>query len=123
MKVYKCRVTGLVGANGEELPPVEVLETSRATAKWEACRLADGATWNEDTDVEILESVEINIPAIRAKFEEQFPGLPAGGFYNPTVEDVDGNQIRFRCFYNDFDNEEDAWHWTYDRATGEFYSG
>lgn len=122
MKVYKCRVSGLVDENGNELPSATVVESGRTTAKMEACALF-GAFWNEDTQVEILESMEIDISLIRAKFEEQFPHLPNGGFYNPTVEDFDDGRVVFRCFYNDFDNEEDAWHWTYDQATGEFYSG
>lgn len=53
-------------------------------------------------------------------FERQF-NLPVGGFYNPTVVYADRNEIEFRCFYDNFDNDEDSWTWYYDLKTKEFY--
>lgn len=45
-----------------------------------------------------------------------------GGFFNPTVEDEDAQEITFRCFYHGYDNEDDSWHFTLDRQTGRFDS-
>lgn len=55
-------------------------------------------------------------------FIKQYGELCTGGFENPTVEHDDGNDILFRCFYNGYDNEEDAWHYGFNRKTGEFYA-
>jgi hypothetical protein len=64
----------------------------------------------------------LEITALAEKFNEQFPNYPAGGFYNPTVESEDDTHIEFRCLYNNYDNEEDSWRWTYNKKTGKFFS-
>lgn len=56
------------------------------------------------------------------KFEEQFPDLTVGGFYNPTIEADDGKIISFRCHYDGYGNVKDSWHWDYNRQTGVFSS-
>lgn len=55
-KVYRCRVTGLVGDNGDELPEQCVVAVNRATAKVMAAVEA-GGYWTEETDCEILEVI------------------------------------------------------------------
>jgi hypothetical protein len=62
------------------------------------------------------------ITVLAEKFKEQFPNLPVGGFYNPTVESEDDTHIAFRCYYDNYDNEENSWRWTYDKGTGKFFS-
>lgn len=64
-----------------------------------------------------------DLEELKKVFISQFGELPTGGFINPTIESVtdDGNEIEFRCFYDNFDNEDDAWHYTYNRSTGQFY--
>ena len=58
-KWYRCQVTGLVDDNHNPLPPVEIIAPGRSTAKVMAAMSVGGA-WTDDTDVEILETVEIN---------------------------------------------------------------
>jgi hypothetical protein len=57
-KWYRCRVTGLVNDTGDTLPPVEITAPGRSTAKLMAAMSVGGA-WTDDTDVEILETVEV----------------------------------------------------------------
>lgn len=55
-------------------------------------------------------------------FIEQYGDLPTGGFLNPTVEHDDGKDILFRCHYDNYDTEEDAWHYGFNISTGRFYT-
>jgi hypothetical protein len=53
-------------------------------------------------------------------FEEQFGDLPVGGWLNPTFEHESHGDLIFRCYYDNFDNEEDSWHYSYDVRTKQF---
>ena len=57
-KWYRCRVTGLIDDNHRDLAPVEIIAPGRSTAKVMAA-MQVGGYWTEDTDVEILETVEV----------------------------------------------------------------
>lgn len=54
-------------------------------------------------------------------FDEQYGNLPVGGFLNPTIESDDGNGVLFRCYYENYDNEDDSWHYGYCRKSRLFY--
>lgn len=53
-------------------------------------------------------------------FFQQFGELPCGGFINATIEDETADDILFRCHYNNFDNEDDSWHYNFCKLTGNF---
>lgn len=54
------------------------------------------------------------------EFERQFPDLPTGGFYNPRlIEEYDSYMV-FRCHYNNFDNDDDAWTWYWNKEDKTF---
>lgn len=56
------------------------------------------------------------------EFERQFPGLVTGGFYNPQLIVEGGSTQEFRCHYNDFDNDDDAWTWYWNKEDKVFFS-
>jgi len=58
-------------------------------------------------------------------FNEQFPDLDIGGFYNPIVKFVGENgDIEFACNYDGYDqfDEELGWTWFFDHHTRLFYN-
>ena len=55
-------------------------------------------------------------------FAAQFPHLSVGGFYNPRVVSVSGEDIEFFCHYDNYDNAQDGWAWFYDTDTQRFYN-
>ena len=60
------------------------------------------------------------IDLVTLLFNRQHGNLPTGGFCNPVVEYEDERSIIFRCHYDNYDNEEDSWHWELVKSTGEF---
>jgi hypothetical protein len=62
-----------------------------------------------------------DLEGLEELFAEQYGDLACGGFLNPTVESDDGVDILFRCFYDNFDNEDDSWHYGYCRKSRQFY--
>ena len=63
--------------------------------------------------------MKTTIEELEALFDEQFGDLPTGGFLNPTVETETDSEIIIRCYYNNFDNDEDCWRYSYDKNTKE----
>lgn len=57
-KAYRCKVTGLVDDGGNELPEQVVVAVNRSMAKVVAAKKV-GGYWTEDTDCEIIETVEV----------------------------------------------------------------
>ncbi len=55
-------------------------------------------------------------------FDRQFPDLAIGEFLNPTFVSKHCGQVEFRCYYDNYDNEEDSWTWYWDEAAGQFYN-
>lgn len=67
--------------------------------------------------------VMLDLGILESLFIEQYGDRCTGGFVNPTVESDNGNDILFRCYYNNYDNDEDdVWFYGFDRKTGEFYA-
>jgi hypothetical protein len=60
--------------------------------------------------------------AIEAEFYRQraLVHSDTSEFLNPTIESISEAGIVFRCYCDGCDNEEDSWHFTLDRKTGEF---
>jgi len=54
-------------------------------------------------------------------FAAQYGELPCGGWLNPTFDHMEGDNPIFRCYYNNFDNEEDCWYYGYDPATKDIW--
>ncbi len=61
-------------------------------------------------------------------FDEQFPNLPVGGFYNPVVKCVNQNGVvEFVCNYDgydqfaDDDDYDDGWTWSFNPQTRTFF--
>lgn len=65
---------------------------------------------------------KLNFDELEKIFRSQYGDLPTGGFINPTVESDDGDEIIFKCFYDNHDNENDSWHYGYSRSTNQFYT-
>ena len=55
-------------------------------------------------------------------FDRQFPALPTGEFLNPQLVCETADFLEFRCFYDNYDNEDDEWTWYYDKKSGKFYN-
>lgn len=54
-------------------------------------------------------------------FEKQYGDLPVGGFLNPVIVEENGSDIIFRCNYDNFELDEDVWHYGFDLKTRQFY--
>jgi hypothetical protein len=63
-----------------------------------------------------------DMDTLAAMFDRQFPDVPTGGFLNPTFVSEHRGHVEFRCFYDNYDNEDDSWTWYWDSKTGEFYN-
>lgn len=66
--------------------------------------------------------LETNRDELNRMFNEQYPNLPNGGFYNPRVQNVSNGVIELFCYYDGYDNEDDGWTWFFDTAAGRFYN-
>lgn len=68
--------------------------------------------------------LESDWETVEKEFYEQMSPVmkDIGGFFNPTTESVNENTISFRCFYNNFDNEDEIWYWHINKKTGEIYN-
>lgn len=55
-------------------------------------------------------------------FEEQYGDLPVGGFLNPEIVAENDRRIVFRCHYDNYENEDDVWHYGFDIATQQFHA-
>lgn len=61
-----------------------------------------------------------NWQALYDLFNEQYPNIPTGGFHNPSFDEriYEGTEdeiIMFKCYYDNFENEDDCWFWGLDR--------
>ena len=65
---------------------------------------------------------EVLLTKLRDLFEQQFPGLPVGGFHNPTLVSEDKRMMEFRCRYDNCDNDADSWTWWFDKHDRCFYN-
>lgn len=77
----------------------------------------------------VMDKYDIN--TLSKIFYEQFPDIHLGGFYNPRLLYDDGKHLEFRCNYDGYSTEdgkdgepedEDAWHWCFDKQTNEFWT-
>lgn len=66
----------------------------------------------------------VDLKQLAGQFHDQFNGVyrDIGGFFNPTIEHEDESEICFRCFYNNYDNDDDIWHWYYDKIRQKFHN-
>ncbi len=82
----------------------------RARSKRRPMSLRRARQWFED-----------NYGELRAVFYADHTG-PTGGLLNATVVAVDSHgHLELRCFYDNYDNDEDAWTWFLDPYKREFY--
>lgn len=54
-------------------------------------------------------------------FEKQYGDLPVGGLINPEIVEETDTDLTFRCHYDNFESEEDVWHYGFDLMTRQFY--
>jgi hypothetical protein len=59
--------------------------------------------------------------AMESLFEEQFGDLPCGGLLNPQKVEETNEHIIFRCNYDNFEGDDDAWYYGYNKETKQFY--
>jgi len=55
-------------------------------------------------------------------FCKQYGDLPCGEFILPEIEEENDREIIFRCHYENFELEEDVWHYGFDKNTKQFYA-
>lgn len=55
-------------------------------------------------------------------FEKQYGDLPVGGFLNPEIVEETDNFLIFKCHYDNFESDEDIWHYGFNLATRQFYA-
>lgn len=56
------------------------------------------------------------------RFEKQFSDVNVNEFCNPTLAVEDATTLEFRCYYNNYDNEDDSWTWYYNKKTKVFFN-
>ena len=56
-------------------------------------------------------------------FLKQYGDLPVGGLINPEIVDIENDQLLFRCHYDNFESDEDSWHYGFNLKTRKFCSG
>lgn len=54
-------------------------------------------------------------------FKKQFGDLIVAGFLNPKIIEENNRDIIFRCNYDNYETEEDAWYYGFDLITRQFY--
>ncbi len=65
-------------------------------------------------------TTERELEALSEQFDKQFPDCSIGGFCNPTFVCENETIIEFRCFYDNYEDEEDSWTWYWVKKTKQF---
>jgi len=63
---------------------------------------------------------ELSMDEYETLFNKQYGDLPVGGFLNPKIVERTSSTIIFRCHYNNFEMEDDSWHYYFDIGTKTF---